>query len=104
MVTRRQFENDLRRHFAGEVTGVTESAVCVEGYVFVYDSSLAEFTKRPELRTRIISLIDAGNVINVLPDETAIGQLRYEVGKTGHLVVTDGKTVTLDVHEFGGKR
>ena len=104
MVTRRQFENDLRRHFAGEVTGVTESAVCVEGYVFVYDTSRAEFMRRPELRTRIISLVDVGNVINVLPDETAIDQLRYEVAKTGRLVVTDGKTVTLDIQEFGGKR
>ena len=104
VINRRRFENDTRRRFVGEVTAVTELAMRVEGYAFVWDSSRAEFTKRPDLRTRILSLADAGNNISVLPEATKIDEIRYEVAETGHLVVTDGKRVALDIQEFGGKR
>ena len=104
VINRRRFENDTRRRFVGEVTAVTESAVRAEGYVFVWDSSRAEFTKRPDLRTRILSLTDADNNLCVLPDDTEIDQIRYEVAGTGHLVAMDGETVALDIQEFGGKR
>lgn len=37
IVTRRLFDGDLRRHFAGEVQEATDTVIRVRGFVFVYD-------------------------------------------------------------------
>ena len=36
VMSRRNFDNDLRRHFVGEVTQASDVAVLATGYVFVY--------------------------------------------------------------------
>ncbi|HLC03620.1 MAG TPA: hypothetical protein VJK02_11330 [Anaerolineales bacterium] len=37
IITRRLFENDLRRHFAGLVEEVSRSLLRARGHVFVFD-------------------------------------------------------------------
>ncbi len=100
VMTRRQFETDLRRHFAGMVTSVSDHLVRAEGYVYVFNPAACEYRKRADLRTRIISLTDAGNIIYVLPPETAVDELEYRI-IDGRLTVTDGTHVFLDINEFG---
>ncbi len=100
VMTRRQFPDDLRRHFAGTVQAVSDQLARVEGYVFVYHSGRNEYEKRGEKRLRILSLSDAGNIINVIPNEVEIDSLRYGM-VNNRLAITDGKSFALDINEFG---
>ncbi len=100
IITRRAFEDDLRRHFIGEVMEAEGSLVRVEGFAFILDTATNSYLRRPERRTRIICLADANNLVNVLPDHIDLDATRYEV-LDGRLVVTDGTNFKLDVNEFG---
>ena len=100
IVTRRLFDDDVRRHFAGEVVGAAGDLHVVRGYSFVFSPGSNEFRKRPEVRTRIFSLGDAGHIVNKLPREVDISSLQYRVVEK-RLVVTDMKGFALDINEFG---
>lgn len=106
VITRRAFESDVQRHFAGEVEIAGESVVRLRGYTFVFefDVMVNHFVRRPESRTKIVSLADSGNIINVIPAEVDLEELEYKTSAKKHLVVTDGKTFSLDINEFGGLR
>lgn len=104
VITRRLFDNDLRRHFVGEVKAISEVAARLEGYVFVFDASHNRYVKRPERRVRIIGLVDSGNIINVLPPHLEIDDLSYQVSGENHTVFTDGVSFSLDINEFSAIR
>ena len=100
IITRRFFESDIRRHFAGEVIGISDELHEVRGYEFVFNHGNNEFQKRPELRTRIFSLGQEGFIVTKLSREVAIESLLYRFIER-RLVVTDGKNFFLDINEFG---
>lgn len=100
IITRRIFENDIRRHFVGEVIGVLGELQEVRGYAFVFNSGTNEYKKLPELRTRIFSLGQAGFIVNKIPHEVAIESLEYRFVEK-RLVVSDSLHFTLDINEFG---
>jgi hypothetical protein len=101
LVVRRKFKDDLRRHFIGEVLVADSGVARVAGYVFIFDYSANEYIRRPEKRIRIIGLADSGNIINVLPITADIEKAEYTQSRENKLVVTDNKTFTLDINEFG---
>ncbi|MBN2103481.1 hypothetical protein JW835_05510 [bacterium] len=100
IIARRRFETDLRRHFVGEVQTVEQNAIRAKGYVFIFDHASNHFIKKAEPHTRIFSLIDAGIIINVLPSETNIDDVHYQLSAENHMVVTDGNLFHLDIQEF----
>lgn len=100
IITRRMFENDLRRHFAGTVRAVAGDLVRVQGYTFVFNPNVQEYRRRPEMRTRIFALSDAQLIVNIIPAEADLERTLYVV-RDGRLVVSDGGTFSLDVNEFG---
>lgn len=100
IITRRNFREDLRRHFAGIVTAVSGGQMRVEGHVFVFNEVSLEYRRRPELRVRLFGLLDNQIITNILPPETRLEALRY-VMIDGRLVITDGAGFRLDVNEFG---
>jgi hypothetical protein len=104
IITRRNFEGDLRRHFVGEVEEASGALVRVAGYAFIYDPWTNEFLRKPERRVRILSLADAGLVVNVLPREAVIEKIRYRTTVENRLLVSDGVSFSLDINEFGTKR
>ncbi len=104
VISHRHFEHDLRRHFVGEVVSCTDQLVRVKGYTFVYDQARGEFAKKAIARIRIISLIDALNIINVIPAETDLNSVTYCMDRNSRLVVTDGNAFTLDINEFSTNR
>ena len=104
IITRRLFDTDLRRHFVGVVEEATGGLARVKGYTFVFDDWADDFKRRPDERIRLFSFIDAGLIINILPAETEIGELRYKVNHEGQRIVTDGKGFSLDVSEFTATR
>ena len=100
VITRRLFPDDLRRHFVGEVTRVDRNLCELQGFVFVFHSGKNEYQRRPDKRTRIYSLADAGHVVNVLPRQIDVSSLEYRTIDK-RLVLTDMNGYSLDINEFG---
>ncbi len=101
VMVRRAFERDLRRHFIGKVIDVSGVLARMEGHVYVHDAAANQYIRRPDRRIRVFSLADAGNIINILPQEADLEQAKYTQVQGKKLVVTDGRTFTLDINEFG---
>lgn len=104
IVTRRLFEGDVRRHFAGEVKDANERTARLEGYVFVFDSGRNEFVRKNEKRIKLVTIGDSGYVMNVIPENVLIEDLDYVTTADNKLIVSDGKDFSLDVNEFGAHR
>ena len=104
VITRRSFEGDVRRHFAGEVIASNEWSVRIKGYAFVFYPFRNEYVRRPDLQERIISLADACNVIHIVPQGVELGKLVYRPSEENRLVVTDNRSFHLDINEFSGIR
>jgi hypothetical protein len=98
IIMRRHFKEDIRRHFAGTVTAVSEGQIRAEGYTFVFNPATLEYRKLPELRTRIFGILDSGYVINVLPENVVVDRLHYHTN-LGAPVITDGAGFRLEVNE-----
>jgi hypothetical protein len=62
VIHRRYFEKEARRHFVGTVEEYETGVARVVGYVYTVDRTKYSFMRRPEKRTRIISLV-SGNVL-----------------------------------------
>lgn len=103
IIERRQFETDVRRHFFGVVSGATDAAIRVTGYVFVYDPIATNYIRHDEQRTRLIPLSN-GLIINIAPAETTLEDVHYELSSAGKLKVTDGGAFSLAINEFGQHR
>jgi len=104
IITRRNFETDVRRHFLGEVIDCVRDLIRVSGYSYVFDNSRNEYLKRNDLRVKIFGLGDSNIITNVLPQDALLENVVYTVSKDKRLVVTDGKTFSLDINEFGATR
>lgn len=104
VITRRLFEGDVRRHFAGTVTGSYDAAVRLIGYAFVLDASSSRYVKLAGERTRIFDLSDSGFICNVLPPEVDVRDLVYEITADNKLVLTDRKEYQMDINEFSEMR
>ena len=102
VITRRLFKEDIRRHFVGEVTKISNDLQEMRGYVFVFNSGRNEFKKRPELRIRIFSLGQANYIVNKIPLEVVIESLEYRM-VNNRLAITDNRDFSLDINEFGYK-
>lgn len=103
IMTRRLFEEDVRRHFVGEVTAVSDVLAEVQGYTFIFHSGTNEYTRLPEARTRLFSLGDSGHIVNKIPREVDIGSIVYRTIES-RLVISDGRAFSLPVNEFGSAR
>ena len=101
IITRRQFESDAIRHFVGEVKAVSDTVARVRGYLFVYDMMKGHFVRRRNPRVRIVPLADSGTIVNVLPNNVDPDSLTYEIGDEEQLVLTDRKSFTYNLSEFG---
>jgi len=101
VIIRRLFEKDLRRHFIGEIIEVSEALIRANGYIFLFDETTKEFERREKEQTNIYSLIDAGIVVIVIPEEIIIEEIRYGFDHKGRRIITDGKSFKLQVSEYG---
>ena len=90
IIMRRNFENDPRRHFIGEIVEADEQVVKVKGRAVIFDSVNIQYEVKPDARIRIISLTDARNIINIIPHENKIDNIKYVMSPEKKLVVTDG--------------
>ena len=103
IATRRLFEEDVRRHFVGEVTAHSDSLTEVRGYTFIFHAGTNEYRRLPEERTRIFNLGESGHVVNKIPQDVDLGSIIYQ-GFGNRLVITDGGSFSLPINEFGPAR
>lgn len=97
IVERRLFEQDLRRHFVGEVEACTDVGFRAKGYPFFYHPTAQNYVRKPKPRSRIFPF-DGNLIINILPrdcDVESINYLASEVGTT----LTDQKSFEMDVSD-----
>ena len=97
IVERRLFDQDLKRHFVGEVEVCTEIGFRARGYPFFYHPSAQKYVRKAKPRTRLFPF-DGNLIINVLPREVDVESVNYlmtEIGTT----LTDRKSFELDVSD-----
>ena len=99
VITRRGFKEDTARHFIGQVSECTDSLARVRGVPFVLDPTLRTFVRRKRERVRLVSLVDAGLIITILPSTVRLDGLEYR-DIEGHLFLTDGRELKLDFSEY----
>ena len=104
VITRRLFEGDRIRQFVGEVLDASESTIKVRGYVFVHDDFTNEIVRRDDMRIRIVSLIDAVNIILVIPTNIVLENVRYEFDDLNQRVLTDTAEFSMNLNEFGANK
>ena len=98
IITQRQFKEEVRRHFAGTVTAVSEGLMRAEGYSFICNPTTLAYRRLAGLRTRIFGLSGGGYILNILPSDVLIERLHYTT--SGPLTLVDGIGFRLEVNEF----
>jgi hypothetical protein len=101
IIERRYFQEDIRRHFVGEVLKCTENTIRLRGYAWVFDNLTRDFFRQPELRERVLHFGDRLTV-NVIPKEVSLEEIKYARSRDKGLLVTDGKKFKLNITEFAG--
>ncbi len=97
VIHRRFYEDDTRRQFVGTVEIMDGNLARVSGYLFTIDSNLNQFVRGDAIRTRIIPLSSGSVIVNVIPDDVDIENVRYEYRNRGNTVVTDGSEWALEI-------
>ncbi len=92
------FENDLRRHFVGQVEAAASHAIRIRGYAWYYDEVKETYIRRAGVRERVMYL-GPDMIINIMPQEVDIDAIHYAVDKAGISRITDGKSYGLDLNE-----
>lgn len=98
VIHRRFFEKEARRHFVGLVDEYENGLARVTGYVFTVDRAKYSFVKRPELRTRVISLLSGDLLVNIIPEGVELEKVHYRQEDKA-VRVTDGSDWHLDISE-----
>ena len=103
VLIRREYEVDIRLRFVGEVVEATDTVVRLRGYAFVFDTGIGKFVRSAEQMERIVSLVDSGNIIHVIPREVKLEELQF-VDERDRNVLTDGKSFLMTTDAFGARR
>lgn len=97
IVERRLFEQDLKRHFVGEVEVCTDVGFRARGYPFFYHPTAQNYVRKSKPRTRVFPFY--GNlIINVLPRDCDVESVNYVASDIG-TTLTDRKSFELDVSD-----
>ena len=101
VIHRRQFEKDHHRHFIGVVDAYEHGVARVTGHVYTVDPVKFTYVRRPELRTRFISIVSGDVLVNIIPPKVNLEEVVYKQERKA-VRVTDGDW-HLDLSEFTWK-
>ena len=93
VIYRRNLENEVRRHFIGEIMEASGAIVRLQGNAVIYDAASNTYVKKTETRTTIIDLSLSGYITNIIDKNVIIGELQYVINPNKRLTLTDGKNV-----------
>jgi len=99
VIHRRRYDKDHHRHFIGVVENYENGIARVTGHSYAVDPVKFSFMKRPEPRTRIISIAAGDVLVNVIPAAVNLERIVYKQEKKA-VRVTDGSDWHLDLSEF----
>jgi hypothetical protein len=95
---RRLFQGDEVRFFVGRVSGYENGVIKVVGHTYLRDFTSGLVTRKDEVSTKLYSLSSGTILVYQLPPETQLDKLIFE-GTDGHLLVTDGASLELNLSE-----
>ncbi len=95
---RRLFADDQPRLFAGVVTACEGGLAKVTGFTWVRDAAHG-FQRKPDKRTKIISLAAGTCIVYELPNEVLIEDLRIVQSAGAPVELTDGRKFRMDLGE-----
>ena len=96
---RRLFADDHPRFFVGTVESYDAGVVLVAGHSWVRDPFSGDCVRKPDLRTKVISLVSGSILVYRLPRDLNVDELRMEHGGDNELVLTDGDKLHMDLTE-----
>lgn len=99
IVHRRLFEKDTSRFFVGEVLDYEAGLARVKGYTFVKDMFSGSMKKKPDLRTKIISIVSGTLIVYPLPVTVLLDSVRFSLDQEGGVILTDEGGFSMDVSE-----
>ena len=102
VIHRRFYDKDPHRHFIGSVEAYEGGVARVVGHVYTVDTTKFQYVKRPELRTRIISIVSGDLLVNIIPSSVDLERITYKQERKG-VRVSDGSDWHLDLSEFTWK-
>ncbi|MEO8428703.1 MAG: hypothetical protein ABI651_16510 [Verrucomicrobiota bacterium] len=100
LIHRRHLEKEPQRHFVGVVDACENGVARVTGHVYTVDTAKFTFFRRPDPRTRIISLVSGDVLINILPPSVDLEKITYKHGPKA-VRISDGSAWHLDISDFG---
>jgi hypothetical protein len=95
---RRLFQGDEVRYFVGRVTGHEGGVIKLVGHTYLRDFTSGLVTKKDEVSTKLYSLSSGTILVYQLPADTQLDRIIFE-GTDGHLLVTDGASLELNLSE-----
>lgn len=98
-VHRRLFEKDTTRFFLGEVQAYEAGIVKVKGYTFVKDLFSGHLNKKPELRTKILSVTSGTFFVYQLPRTVRLDSATFRLDQEGGMALTDDGGFSMDMSE-----
>ena len=102
VIHRRIYEKDHHRHFIGVVEAYDLGVARITGHVYTVDAVKFSFVKRPELRTRLVSVVSGDVLINIIPPAVNLDKITYKQERKA-VRVTDGSDWHLDLSEYSWK-
>jgi hypothetical protein len=102
VIHRRFYEKDPHRHFIGTVEDYEGGVARVVGHVYTVDTVKFQYIRRPEVRTRIISLVSGDLLVNIIPPSVDLEKISYKLEKKS-VRVSAGPEWHLDLSEFTWK-
>lgn len=99
IIHRRYLEKEPHRHFVGTVDVYERGVARVTGHLFTVDPIRFEFFRRPEKRTRLVSLLSGDVLMNIIPPAVDLDRITYQQ-EAKALRVTDGSNWHLDLSEL----
>ena len=96
---RRLFDKDPPRFFIGEVEAYETGLAKVKGYTFVKDFLSGNMKKKPDILTKIMSIISGTFIVYQLPVTVLLDSVRFELDQEGALILRDEEGFAMDVGE-----
>lgn len=99
IIHRRLYEKDNHRHFIGVVDSYEMGVARITGHVYTVDTIKFNFVKRPEVRTRLVSVVSGDVLFNIIPAKVNLEKITYKQERKA-VRVTDGSDWHLDLSEY----
>jgi hypothetical protein len=96
---RRLFAEDHPRYFTGVVESYAEGIAVVTGHSWVREPFRGEIRRKPDERTKLVSLNSGSLIVYRLPRATDLARLSMRHGEGGEVALVDDRGLAMDLTE-----